>query len=211
MLQVKRTRSVTVAPSKHTTSKRRKTIEKAQQIERAETLPTVQSALQLHAIRQPYEVSNNQPLPKIQHNSELLIKVQAIGLNPIDWKAPYAINPPTNSQTHTLTNIQRLQLRHPNPPPHLRPRVRRHSNNSTNHAIISAQKRRSRPRPLNRLPRPPQSRLPALQHLHHTHHHPPAPQPRHTLRQHPRRSLCLRRPHPRHLPWPILLLHRKWT
>ncbi|KAI4949278.1 hypothetical protein J4E91_005016 [Alternaria rosae] len=88
MLQIKRTRSITAASSKETISKRRKTIERAQQKGEEETLPTVQSALKLHAIRQPYEVSDEHPLPSIQHDSELLVKVQAIGLNPIDWKAP---------------------------------------------------------------------------------------------------------------------------
>ncbi|KAI4671880.1 uncharacterized protein J4E78_000378 [Alternaria triticimaculans] len=88
MLQVKRTRSITAASSKETISKRRKTIEQVQRKGKEETLPRVQSALKLHAIRQPYEVSADHPLPSIQHDSELLVKVQAVGLNPIDWKAP---------------------------------------------------------------------------------------------------------------------------
>ncbi|KAI4678502.1 uncharacterized protein J4E84_008758 [Alternaria hordeiaustralica] len=88
MLHVKRTRSITAASSKETISKRRKTIEQVQPKGKEETLPTVQSALKLHAIRQPYNVSTDHPLPSIQHDSELLVKVQAAGLNPIDWKAP---------------------------------------------------------------------------------------------------------------------------
>ncbi|KAI4650940.1 hypothetical protein J4E93_003297 [Alternaria ventricosa] len=88
MLQVKRTRSITAASSQEATSKRRKTIEQVQQKGKEETLPAVQSALKLHAIRQPYEVSADHLLPSIQHDSELLVKVQAVGLNPIDWKAP---------------------------------------------------------------------------------------------------------------------------
>ena len=102
MLQIKRTRSITAASSKETISKRRKTIEQAQQKGEEETLPIVQSALKLHAIRQPYEVSDDHPLPSIQHDSELLVKVQAIGLNPIDWKAPY--EPDTQHHNHITTD-----------------------------------------------------------------------------------------------------------
>ncbi|KZM19130.1 uncharacterized protein EKO05_0010208 [Ascochyta rabiei] len=50
--------------------------------------PEQQSALLLHAIRQPYEVAVDHAVPEIQHDSELLVKVTAVGLNPIDWKAP---------------------------------------------------------------------------------------------------------------------------
>jgi len=102
MLQVKRTRSITAASSKETISKRRKTIERVQQKGKEETLPRVQPALKLHAIRQPYEVSADHPLPSIQHDSELLVKVQAVGLNPIDWKAPYELR--TQPHTHISTN-----------------------------------------------------------------------------------------------------------
>lgn len=50
--------------------------------------PEQQSALLLHAIRQPYEVTIDHAIPEIHHDSELLVKVTAVGLNPIDWKAP---------------------------------------------------------------------------------------------------------------------------
>jgi hypothetical protein len=50
--------------------------------------PEQQSALLLHAIRQPYEVAVDRAVPEIQHDFELLVKVTAVGLNPIDWKAP---------------------------------------------------------------------------------------------------------------------------
>ena len=52
------------------------------------THPEKQSALLLHAIRQPYEVAIDHVVPEIQHDSELLVKVTAAGLNPIDWKSP---------------------------------------------------------------------------------------------------------------------------
>ncbi|PSN62258.1 GroES-like protein [Corynespora cassiicola Philippines] len=51
-------------------------------------LPDEQSALLLHAIRQPYELVNRHPLPSAQSDDELLVKVKAAGLNPIDWKSP---------------------------------------------------------------------------------------------------------------------------
>ena len=51
-------------------------------------IPETQSALLLHAPRQPYELDTHQPLPRIESDHELLVKVSAIGLNPIDWKAP---------------------------------------------------------------------------------------------------------------------------
>lgn len=57
-------------------------------VEDAEIAET-QSALLLHAIRQPYEFSSNYPIPKVEGDDELLVKVTAVGLNPIDWKAPY--------------------------------------------------------------------------------------------------------------------------
>ena len=52
-------------------------------------IPDTQSALLLHAIRQPYELTSGHSIPTTQHDDELLVKVQAVGLNPIDWKAPY--------------------------------------------------------------------------------------------------------------------------
>ena len=50
--------------------------------------PGQQSALLLHAIRQPYEVAVDHAVPEIQDDTELLVKVTAAGLNPIDWKSP---------------------------------------------------------------------------------------------------------------------------
>jgi hypothetical protein len=52
-------------------------------------IPDTQSALLLHAIRQPYELKEGYPTPKVLRDDELLVKVTAVGLNPIDWKAPY--------------------------------------------------------------------------------------------------------------------------
>lgn len=51
-------------------------------------LPKSQSALLLHATRQPYGLSTGHEIPVVQHDHEVLVKVNAAGLNPIDWKAP---------------------------------------------------------------------------------------------------------------------------
>ena len=50
--------------------------------------PERQNALLLRAIRQPYEIANDHAVPEIQNDTELLVKVTAAGLNPIDWKSP---------------------------------------------------------------------------------------------------------------------------
>lgn len=51
-------------------------------------LPKVQRALLLHGVRQPYVTSTDTKIPDLNYDHELLIKVNAAGLNPIDWKAP---------------------------------------------------------------------------------------------------------------------------
>jgi hypothetical protein len=88
-LRTKRACSTTGVLPTDTVLKRRKTLDEVRQREGNDNLPVVQSALKLHAIRQPYDVATDHPLPTIQQDSELLVKVQAVGLNPIDWKAPY--------------------------------------------------------------------------------------------------------------------------
>jgi hypothetical protein len=85
----KRTRSVTrFTPAEPANSKRRKTDDDFTRNEDDIVLPETQSALQLHAIRQPYKVTKDHETPTMQNDFELLVKVQAVGLNPIDWKAP---------------------------------------------------------------------------------------------------------------------------
>lgn len=53
-----------------------------------ESQPERQSALLLHAIRQPYKVAIDYAVPEVKNDTELLVKVTAAGLNPIDWKSP---------------------------------------------------------------------------------------------------------------------------
>ncbi|CEL08174.1 hypothetical protein ASPCAL11326 [Aspergillus calidoustus] len=47
-----------------------------------------QRALLLHAAQQPYALVTDHAIPTLLHKDEILIKVTAIGLNPIDWKGP---------------------------------------------------------------------------------------------------------------------------
>jgi hypothetical protein len=59
-----------------------------EQREQAVVIPVDQSALLLHATKQPYSVKECYEIPALKNDSELLVSVEAVGLNPIDWKAP---------------------------------------------------------------------------------------------------------------------------
>ncbi|KAL2150451.1 hypothetical protein VTH82DRAFT_7014 [Thermothelomyces myriococcoides] len=50
--------------------------------------PETQTVLLLHAARQPYELTENYSVPDLRNDSEVLVQTRAIGLNPVDWKAP---------------------------------------------------------------------------------------------------------------------------
>lgn len=69
-------------------------------------LATTQNALLLHAIKEKYTLVTDHAVPSILHQDEILIEVSAIGLNPIDWKAPYVLYfPPVHSRSdRKLTN-----------------------------------------------------------------------------------------------------------
>ncbi|KAK0610146.1 chaperonin 10-like protein [Bombardia bombarda] len=51
--------------------------------------PETQTVLLLHGARQQYQVTENYPVPQLTGEHEVLVRAQAIGLNPIDWKAPW--------------------------------------------------------------------------------------------------------------------------
>lgn len=51
-------------------------------------VPETQNVLLLLGPRQPYQLTADYPVPKLEGDSEVLVKTCAIGLNPIDWKAP---------------------------------------------------------------------------------------------------------------------------
>ncbi|RDW94068.1 zinc-binding alcohol dehydrogenase family protein [Aspergillus mulundensis] len=47
-----------------------------------------QKALLLQAVREAYTLVTDHEVPALAHPDEILIKVAAVGLNPVDWKAP---------------------------------------------------------------------------------------------------------------------------
>ncbi|KAL4743637.1 oxidoreductase [Aspergillus similis] len=47
-----------------------------------------QKALLLHSAREAYTLVTDHEIPTLVHLDEVLIKVAAVGLNPVDWKAP---------------------------------------------------------------------------------------------------------------------------
>ncbi|KAF4153800.1 hypothetical protein CNMCM6936_009538 [Aspergillus lentulus] len=49
---------------------------------------TKQSALLLKGIGEPYTLVADHDVPTVSHKDEILVKIMAIGLNPIDWKGP---------------------------------------------------------------------------------------------------------------------------
>jgi hypothetical protein len=84
----KRTRSATKPDLQRSPQqKRRKTDNAFEQKEEEPAIPLAQSALFLHAVRQPYSIGDHS-VPSIHKEVEVLIRVEAAGLNPIDWKAP---------------------------------------------------------------------------------------------------------------------------
>lgn len=55
-----------------------------------EPLPTPekQTVLLLHGAKQPYQLTEDYPVPQLEGEHDVLVRTQTIGLNPIDWKAP---------------------------------------------------------------------------------------------------------------------------
>ncbi|KAL4968009.1 zinc-binding alcohol dehydrogenase family protein [Aspergillus stella-maris] len=47
-----------------------------------------QQALLLKAVKEEYTLIKDHAVPKLLHPDEILIRVAAVGLNPVDWKAP---------------------------------------------------------------------------------------------------------------------------
>lgn len=48
-----------------------------------------QNVLLLHGVKQRYAHTKKHPVPRLENDREMLIAVEVVGLNPIDWKAPY--------------------------------------------------------------------------------------------------------------------------
>ncbi|KAK3400431.1 hypothetical protein B0T20DRAFT_432348 [Sordaria brevicollis] len=51
-------------------------------------IPEKQTVLLLHAAKTPYTLTEDYPVPQLEDEHDVLVRTQAIGLNPIDWKAP---------------------------------------------------------------------------------------------------------------------------
>ena len=49
---------------------------------------THQEVLLLHGPKQRYVHTKEQPIPSLENDREMLVAVEVVGLNPIDWKAP---------------------------------------------------------------------------------------------------------------------------
>jgi hypothetical protein len=47
-----------------------------------------QEVLLLHGPKQKYAHTREQPIPSLKNDREMLVEVEVVGLNPIDWKAP---------------------------------------------------------------------------------------------------------------------------
>lgn len=65
--------------------KRRQTIREEPTVDSFQV--THQEVLLLHGVKQPYIHTPKYEIPQIKNDSEMLVKVTVIGLNPIDWKA----------------------------------------------------------------------------------------------------------------------------
>lgn len=51
-------------------------------------VPELQTVLLLYQPKTRYALTPKHPVPELRHNDEVLIKIEYVGLNPIDWKAP---------------------------------------------------------------------------------------------------------------------------
>ena len=51
-------------------------------------LPEVQDTLLLYQPKQRYKLVKDAAIPQLKSDSEMLVRVMVVGLNPIDWKAP---------------------------------------------------------------------------------------------------------------------------
>ena len=78
------------APEEVFTPKRRKThhVEETDNIKFEAFNVSNQEVLLLHGPKQKYTHTKEQPIPRIQNDREMLVAVEVVGLNPIDWKAP---------------------------------------------------------------------------------------------------------------------------
>ncbi len=51
-------------------------------------IPRTQTVLLLLQAKQPYQLTEEYAVPVLEGEHDMLVRTHAIGLNPIDWKAP---------------------------------------------------------------------------------------------------------------------------
>ncbi|KAK7527475.1 uncharacterized protein IWZ02DRAFT_370464 [Phyllosticta citriasiana] len=61
---------------------------RAQTHSKPDDVPELQTVLLLYQPKTRYALTPKHPVPELRHENEVLIKIEYIGLNPIDWKAP---------------------------------------------------------------------------------------------------------------------------
>lgn len=76
------------APTVRSASVSTAVVDAASAMASSPAVPETQSVLLLYAPKQPYNLVENYPVPNLKNGDEVLVRTRAIGLNPIDWKAP---------------------------------------------------------------------------------------------------------------------------
>lgn len=61
---------------------------RSEKVPEGSLVPSTQRVLLLHEPRQDYQIAHDYPVPGLLGDDEVLVMTKAIGLNPIDWKAP---------------------------------------------------------------------------------------------------------------------------
>jgi hypothetical protein len=64
------------------------TVENNEHTDSMTRVPLTQKALVLYCFKQQYVLDSQHAVPVVRSPEEILIHVESIGLNPIDWKAP---------------------------------------------------------------------------------------------------------------------------
>ncbi|KAL1633113.1 hypothetical protein SLS58_011222 [Diplodia intermedia] len=84
-------------------------------------VPTMQTVLMLYQPRTRYALTPKHEMPALHSDDEVLIKVKAIGLNPIDWKGPdFGFGIPTLPYINGRDFVGTIVHAHPSSPLHPR-------------------------------------------------------------------------------------------
>jgi len=66
--------------------------------------PRKQRVLLLREVKQRYAIEEDYAVPTVETDDEMILKVLYIGLNPIDWKAPWATSSSNAPHRSSLSN-----------------------------------------------------------------------------------------------------------